>query len=36
MAEINMYKDKEKFYNYQAENEKDIMDRKRYLQELEK
>jgi len=36
MAEINMYKDKEKFYNYQAENEKDIMGRKRYLQKLEK
>lgn len=35
MAEINMYKDKEEFYNYQTENEKNIIVRKRYLQKLE-
>lgn len=36
MAEINMYRDKEEFYNYQTENGKNMMVRKRYLQKLEK
>lgn len=32
MAEINMYKDKKKFYNYQDENEKNIIIKKHYFQ----
>lgn len=36
LAEINMYKDKEKFYDYQTENRKDIIVRKKHLQKSEK
>lgn len=36
LAEINMYRDKEKFYDYQTENRKDIIVRKKHLQKSEK
>lgn len=35
LAEINMYKDKERFYNYQVKNDKNLMIKRHYFQKLD-